>query len=64
MDLSAPELAFIEAEMKSIMNDDSRDGEDRMYASAVLGKAEGDIEFEKESHRAPRTHELNSPTAD
>jgi hypothetical protein len=51
MELSNPELAFIEAELESIMDDPSRDGEDRMFASSILGKVQGDVEFEKDQHK-------------
>lgn len=48
MDLSPRLLDFLEHEMKQIMEDSHRDLEDREHASAVLGRIEGEIEYEKE----------------
>jgi hypothetical protein len=48
MDLSPRLLAFLEHEMKQIMEDPDRDLEDREHASTVLGRIEGEIEYEKE----------------
>lgn len=50
MDLSPRLLAFLEYEMKQIKNDPDRRSEDRTHASTVLGRIEGEIEWEKERH--------------
>lgn len=50
MDLSPRLLAFLEYEMKQIKNDQSRPSDDRAQASTILGRIEGEIEWEEEQH--------------
>lgn len=44
-------LAFLKHEMEKIMDDRDRDSEDRSPASSVLGRIEGEIEWEKDQKR-------------
>ncbi|WP_218927243.1 hypothetical protein [Halosimplex rubrum] len=62
MDLSPPPrlLAFLKHEMEEIKNDPDRSLEDRNHASSVLGKVNGEIEWEKEQNRNEVTPE-NEP---
>jgi len=48
MDFSPRILAFLEHEMKEIKNDPTRSGADRKHASTVLGRIEGELEWEAE----------------
>lgn len=50
MNLAPRELAFLEHEMNLLKDDSSASGEVRMLASAILGKVEGEIEWEKNQH--------------
>lgn len=50
MDLTPRQLAFLEHEMKQIIESDDRDYEDKSHASTILGRVNGDIEWEKEQH--------------
>jgi hypothetical protein len=47
MELSPRLLAFLKHEMEQIKDDPERDMEDRSHASSVLGKVEGEVEWEK-----------------
>lgn len=51
MDFTPRQLAFLEHEMTQIIEADDRDGEDKAHASSVLGRVEGEIEWEKEQHQ-------------
>lgn len=51
MNLTPRQLAFLEHEMENIKDDPSRANEERSHASTLLGKVEGEIEFEKDQHR-------------
>ncbi|WP_158413929.1 hypothetical protein [Halorubrum sp. GN11_10-6_MGM] len=53
MDLNPRLLAFLEHEMKQIVEDRKRDPEDRSHASAVLERIEGEIEWEEEQQLQP-----------
>ncbi|MBX0323027.1 hypothetical protein EGH21_08310 [Halomicroarcula sp. F13] len=48
MELNPRLLAFLEHEMQNIMDDPDRDDEDRAHASTILGRVEGEIEWEEE----------------
>jgi hypothetical protein len=50
MDLTLRQLAFLEHEMEQIIDDSTRDSEDRSHASSILGRIEGEIEWEEEQH--------------
>ena len=50
MDLTLRQLVFLEHEMEQIMDSDDRDHEDRSHASSILGRIEGEIEWEEEQH--------------
>ena len=50
MDLTLRQLVFLEHEMEQIMDSDERDSEDRSHASSILGRIEGEIEWEEEQH--------------
>ncbi|WP_020220974.1 hypothetical protein [Halarchaeum acidiphilum] len=46
MELTPRQLAFLEHEMKKIMDDDSRRQSEKSHASSVLGRIEGELESE------------------
>ncbi len=48
MDLNTRLLAFLEHEMQQIVDDRDRDSEDRHNASTILGRIEGEMEWEQE----------------
>jgi len=48
MNLNARQLAFLKHEMQQIKDDPDRDLEDRNHASSLLGRAEADIQHEKQ----------------
>jgi hypothetical protein len=48
MQLDSRELGFIEQEMEEIKDDKGRHSEERHLAAELLGKARGEIEWEKE----------------
>ena len=48
MDFSPRILAFLEYEMEQIRNDPTRDMEDREHASTVLGRIEGEFDWENQ----------------
>lgn len=50
MELSPRLLAFLEFEMRQIVEDRTRDSEDRAHASSVLGRIEGEMEWEESQH--------------
>jgi hypothetical protein len=50
VDLNPRLLAFLEHEMKKVKNDKSRPSEDRHHASSVLGRIEGELEWEEEQN--------------
>jgi hypothetical protein len=50
VDLNPRLLAFLKHEMEQIKNDDSRPGEDRHHASSVLGRIDGELEWEEEKN--------------
>ena len=52
MDLTPRQLAFLEHEMKVIVDDSDRDSEDRSHASGILERIEGELERKEESHTA------------
>ena len=56
MDLNPRLLTFLKYEMEQIKDDADRPGEDRKHASTVLGRIEGELEWEEEQHE-----ELNAP---
>ena len=60
MDLNPRLLAFLEHEMKKVKNDRGRPQEDRKHASSVLGRIEGEIEINEESHEELNAEELFS----
>lgn len=60
MDLTLRQLAFLEHEMEQIMDSDERDSEDRSHASSILGRIEGEIEWEEERHK--EVSDFESPT--
>ena len=60
MDLNPRLLAFLEHEMRKIKNDQERSAEDRKHASSVLGRIEGEIEMNKQSHEDLNAEELFS----
>lgn len=50
MDLNPRLLAFLKHEMEKIKNDENRPGEDRHHASSVLGRIDGELEWEEEQN--------------
>lgn len=50
MDLTPRQLAFLEHEMENIIEADDRDFEDKSHASSILGRVEGEIEWEKDQN--------------
>lgn len=50
MNLTLRQLVFLEHEMEKIVDSKDRDSEDRSYVSSILGRIEGEIEWEKEKH--------------
>lgn len=50
MELTPRLLAFLAHEMEEIKDDKSRDSEDRHHASSVLGRIEGEMEWEQNQH--------------
>ena len=48
MDLTLRQLVFLEHEMTQIIESDDRDYEDKSHASSILGRVEGEIEWEEE----------------
>ena len=48
MNLTPRQLAFLEHELTQIIEADDRDHEDKAHASSILGRVEGEIEWEKE----------------
>lgn len=60
MNLTPRQLAFLEHEMEEIKNDSDRDSEDRSHASSVLGRIEGELEWEEEQHK--EVNDSESPT--
>ena len=48
MEFSPRILAFLQYEMREIKNDRDRPQEERTHASTVLGRIEGEIEWEEE----------------
>ena len=50
MDLTLRQLVFLEHEMEKIVDSKDRDSEDRSHASSILGRIEGEIEWEEEQH--------------
>lgn len=50
MDLNARQYAFLQLEMSSIKEDSSRHSEDRHLAAEIMGKAEGELEWEAEQN--------------
>ena len=60
MDLNPRLLSFLKHEMEQIKDDKDRPGEDRKHASSVLGRIEGEIEMNKESHEEVNAKELFS----
>lgn len=50
MNLTLRQLVFLEHEMEKIVDSKDRDSEDRSHASSILGRIEGEIEWEEEQH--------------
>jgi hypothetical protein len=48
MELNLRQYAFLKNEMGSIKDDSSRHSEDRHLAAEIMGKAEGEIEWEEQ----------------
>lgn len=48
MDLTTRQLAFLEYEMGAIMESDDRTQEEKSHASSVLGRVEGEIEWQSQ----------------
>jgi hypothetical protein len=47
MNLSVRHFAFIRQEMEQIKDDSARHSEDRHLAAEIMGKAQGEIEWEE-----------------
>ena len=50
MNLTPRQLVFLKDEMEKIVDSKDRDSEDRSHASSVLGRIEGELEWEEEQH--------------